>query len=146
MAAVTIFTNYSAKLHNKEVDWNSDTIKGMITTNTYVPDQNAHAYKSDVTNEITGTGYSAGGATLTTCTITVTGGGSHVVKLDADDLTWAATINLTGAKWLVLYDNTPASDATRPLIGYLDLGNINVSGGPLTIVWDSAGVFQTTTA
>ena len=58
----------------KEVDFLNDTIKGMLTTVTYVPDQDAHDYKSDVTNEVSGTGYTAGGATLANKTVTYTAG------------------------------------------------------------------------
>jgi hypothetical protein len=57
---------------NKEIDIDSDTLKVMLTTSAYTPDQDTHDYKNDVTNEITGTGYTAGGAALTTVTVTYT--------------------------------------------------------------------------
>jgi hypothetical protein len=50
----------------------SDTLKAMITTSAYTPDPQAHNFKSDVTNEASGTGYTAGGATLGSKTVTLT--------------------------------------------------------------------------
>jgi hypothetical protein len=46
------------------INWASDTIKAMLCTSAYTPDPITHAFKSSVTNEVTGTGYTAGGATL----------------------------------------------------------------------------------
>lgn len=66
-----VYANVLAKAFNKEVDWNTDTIKCQLHTSTYAPNYNTHAYQSDLTNEITGTGYTAGGKTLTGCTITL---------------------------------------------------------------------------
>jgi hypothetical protein len=45
-------------------DWDTDTIKCALTTSTYTVDIDTHDFFNDVTNEITGTGYTAGGATL----------------------------------------------------------------------------------
>lgn len=144
--AVTAFFYGNAFLSafNKEIDFNSDTIKVMLCTSTYTPNQDTHQYKSSITNEITGTGYTAGGATLGTPTLTYTGG-TNVLKLDGDDTVWS-TSTLT-ARYAVIYDSTPASDATRPLIAYLDFGADVVStAGPFTITWDAAGIATVTVA
>jgi hypothetical protein len=66
-----------AKIMNKEVDWNSDTISLSLHTSTYTPNLDTHAYVSDLTNELsTASGYTAGGLTLTSCTITYTAANS----------------------------------------------------------------------
>jgi len=74
MATVTgtIYWYASAilKAMNKEIDFDSDDIKVMLTTSSYAEDLETHDYKNDVTNEITGTGYTAGGAALTSKTAT----------------------------------------------------------------------------
>src|SRR5262245_25836462 len=54
------------------VDFLSDTIKVMLTTNSYVPNLDTHEMKSDVTNEVTGTAYVAGGVTLSSKTLVYT--------------------------------------------------------------------------
>jgi len=42
----------------------------MLTTSSYSPAKDTHDFKDYVTNEVTGTGYSAGGATLGSKTLT----------------------------------------------------------------------------
>ena len=46
------------------IDFLSDTIKVMLCTNAYTPAQDTHVFKSDVTNEVTGTGYTAASTSL----------------------------------------------------------------------------------
>jgi hypothetical protein len=99
-----------------QVNFLSDTIKGMLTTVTYVPDQDTHDYQDDVTNEVSGTGYTAGGMALANKTVTYTAG-TNVGKIDADDLVWSNS-TIVNARVLVIYDATPGSDATRPLLFY----------------------------
>lgn len=132
------------KLLNKEVDWDSDEIKVMLCTSTYVPDQDVHAYKDAVTNEVEGAGYTAGGAVLANKTIDYTGA-TNVTKLDANDVVWAAS-TIT-ARYAVIYDNTPATDATKPVLGYVDFGEDKVSSnGTFTIQWHADGILTATAA
>lgn len=62
------------------VDYLSDTIKCMLTTSTYAPNLSTHETKSDVTNEVSGTNYTAGGVALGSKTITVTDANSWGVS------------------------------------------------------------------
>ena len=129
-------------LWNKEIDWDTDVIKVLLTTVTYVPAQDTEQYKSSVTNEVTGTGYTATGATLASKTVTYTAG-TNVHMLDAADTQWA-TSTIT-ARVAVIYDSSPATDATRPLIGYqLSDADIVSSGGNFDIVWNASGIIQIT--
>ena len=131
-------------LANKEIDWDTDTIKVMLCTSTYVPNQDTHRYKSDVTNEVTGTGYTAGGATLASCTATYTAA-TNVLMLDAADASWASS-TIT-ARYAVVYDATPATDATRPLICWVDFGaDVSSTAATFTITWDAAGIVTLTAA
>lgn len=138
--AVTAFFYGQAMLSafNKEIDFDSDTIKVMLCTSTYTPNQDTHRYKSSVTNEVTGTGYTAGGATLGSPSLTYTGA-TNVLKLDANDAVW--TTSTITARYAVIYDATPGTDATRPLIAYIDFGaDVTSTAGDFTIVFDSAGI------
>ncbi len=131
-------------LANKEIDLDTDAIKVMLTTSTYVPNQDTHQYKSSVTNEVVGTGYTATGATLTSPTVTYDTA-TNVLKFDAADTSWAAS-TIT-ARYAVIYDSTPATDATRPLIGYVDFGaDVSSTAAAFTITWDAAGIFTITAA
>jgi hypothetical protein len=132
------------KAFNKEIDYDTDTIKVMLCTSAYTPNQDTHVYLSDVTSEVTGTGYTAGGATLASKTITYTGA-TNVTALDAADVTWASS-TIT-ARYAVIYDDSPATTATKPLLGYVDFGvDQSSSNGNFTITWDAAGLFTITAA
>lgn len=129
-------------LWNKEIDWDTDTIKVALTTATYTPDQDAHDYFNDVTNEVSGTGYSAGGATLANKTVTYTGATNKFV-LDADDAAW--TTSTITARTAVVYDASPGSDATRPLICYQQSDtDVSTTAGTFTVQWNASGIVEIT--
>lgn len=129
---------------NKEVDLDSDNIKVMLCTSSYVPNQDTHQYKSSVTNEVTGTGYTATGQTLGSTVVAYTAG-TNTTNFDAADTVWG-TSTIT-ARFAVVYDSTPGTDATRPLICYIDFGaDVVSSGGNFTIAWDALGIISVTVA
>ena len=77
--AVTAFVYGLALDHitDADIDWTVDTIKAALTNSTEVPDQDADDFGGDAEpNEISGSGYTAGGATLVTPPRTQTAGKS----------------------------------------------------------------------
>jgi hypothetical protein len=143
MATTKTYGSLIAKAFNKEVDFDSDTIKVALLTSSYTPNQDSHDYWDDVSSfEVSGTGYTAGGNTLASKTVGYTSG-TNVTKFDAADVSW--TSSTITARYAVLYDDTPATAATKPLIGYVDFGSDqSSSSGTFSIVWDAAGIFTTT--
>ena len=136
-----MYGNALLKALNKEVNYLTDTINLMLCTSAYVPDQDAHIYKSSITNEVVGTGYTAGGATLTTKTMTYDSA-TNTITLDADDVVFASS-TIT-ARYAVVYDAT-GTDSTSTLLGYIDFGaDQTSSAGSFTITWDAAGIFAIT--
>lgn len=124
------------------IDILSDTLKVMLTTSSYSPNQDTHEFKSSVTNEVSGTGYTAAGQALTSVTWAYA---SRVTTLDADDPTWA-TATITARK-AVYYDSTPGSDATRPLLVQVDFGgDVTSTSGNYSIIHDSSGIMTITVA
>jgi hypothetical protein len=141
--AVTAFLYGSAipKAFNKEIDLDTDTIKVALCTSTYTPAQDTHDYFNDITNEVTGTGYTAGGATLASKTVTYTAG-TNVFKFDAADTAW--TTSTITARYAIVYGSTGTA-STSPLICYIDFGeNITSTEGTFTIQWDAGGIFTVT--
>lgn len=45
------------------IDFDTDTFKVMLVTSAYVPSKDSDLKRSNVTNEVVGTGYTAGGVT-----------------------------------------------------------------------------------
>ena len=73
---------------NFNIDFNdttADRFKCMLTTSSWTPNYSTHSIKSDVTNEVSGTGYSAGGESLTSITFATSGG---TITWDAADVEW----------------------------------------------------------
>lgn len=138
-----LYGNAILKMLNKEIDWDSDTIKVALCTSSYTPNQDTHDYFDDVVaNEITGTGYTAGGATLASKT-TNYDAGTNVAKFDAADVNWAAS-DLT-ARYAILYDAQTGVAATSPLIGYIDFGaDADSYSSDFTITWHANGIFTFT--
>lgn len=143
MATTKTYGSLIAKAFNKEVDFDSDTIKVALLSSSYTPNQDTDDYWNDVSSyEVSGTGYTAGGATLANKSVTYTSG-TNVTKFDGDDVSW--TSSTITARYAVIYDASPASDTAKPLIGYVDFGsNQSSSSGTFSIVWDAAGIFTTT--
>jgi|SRR6266850_7996984 len=126
----------------RSIDWLSDTIKVMLTTSAYVPNQDTHKFKSDITNELPATGgYVAGGSTLAGKTITLDAA-NNIMTMDANDVLWAAS-TLTNARIAVIYDDRAAAAADKELIGYVDFGADTSSAGvDFTIQWNASGIFR----
>lgn len=114
-----------------------DTIKVALVTSSYTPDQDAHDFFDDVTNEVSGTGYSAGGNTLASQAVSQDNTDNEAV-FDASDTNWASsTITARGA---VVYKSTGTA-STSPLICYFDFGSDQTSSsGNFTITWNSEGI------
>lgn len=131
-----VYSNAPKSFTGKLIDFDSDTIKVALLTNAYTPNQNTHDFLDDViANETSGTGYTAGGATLGSCTITTS---TTTTTLDAADAAW--TGGSFTYRYAIVYDATPATNATRPLIAYVDAGADQVVSGNHSIVWNASGI------
>lgn len=121
------------------VDWDTDTIKVALCTSTYTPDVDTHDFFNDITNEVSGTGYTAGGKTLAPTAPTYDTA-TNETRMDAADTEWtAATIT---ARYAVIYKSTGTA-STSPLITYVDFGEDKVaSAGTFKIVWAATGIWK----
>lgn len=123
------------------IDFLSDTIKCALCTASYTPNQTTHEWFSDITNEVSGTGYTAGGATLGSKTLSAS---SLVTTLDAADPSWSSS-TIT-ARYAVFYKDTGTA-GTSPLIAYADFGgNISSTNGTFTVVLNASGLATITVA
>ncbi len=123
--------NVVANVH----DLANDVLKVMLLADTYTPDKDHNVLADVSTHEISGTGYTAGGATLANVTVTEDDTNDRVT-LDGDDVVWAnATFT---ARYAVIYDDTPAGD---PLWKLVDFGaNVSASGADFTVAWAAEGI------
>jgi len=116
-----------------DIDIGGHTFKAMLLNSSYTPNPDTDDDKSDiVANEVTGTGWSAGGVTVTLAVAAVdtTNNRVYITVSDINE----TTVTLTNGKHLVIYDDTHASDA---LLGYVTFDTaLAPSAGPLTVDFD----------
>lgn len=138
--ANVIYNSFKRDIMNGSIDLDTDTIKVMLVTSTYTPDQDAHDKRDDITNEVAGTGYSSGGAALANKSVTADNTDNEGV-FDADDLTWAsATITARGA---VLYKSRGGAASADELIMYFDFTSDQTStNGNFTLQWNAEGILN----
>lgn len=138
--ADVIYNSAKKKILDADIDFAADTLKVMLVTSTYTPDQDTHDFRDDVTNEVSGTGYTAGGATLANKAVTVDNTDNEGV-FDADDVSWTtSTITARGA---VLYKSLGGASSADPIVCYFDFGSDkSSSAGTFTIQWGSEGILN----
>ena len=125
-------------LANAVFDLDTDTMKVSAHTNTYSVNQDTHAFFDAVTNEVTGTGYTAGGATLASVTLTRS---TTTVTFDAADVVW--TQNAAGfanGRKFVCYRSTGTASTSRAfsvITADADVGNVT---GDLTLQFSASGI------
>lgn len=127
------YERFKANLMNKEIDLEADTIKValMDTNHTFTSTNNTWSQVS--ANEVSGTGYTAGGATLANKAVTQ----AATTKWDADDVTWSTT-TIADASHAVVYDDTMTND---DLIISIDFGGSqSTTAADFTIAWNAAGI------
>ena len=118
------------------VNTGSDTIKVAMITNSSTPNFETHDHWSDLSsNEVSGSGYSAGGATLGSITLA---NASGTLKYDAADTSWT-TATISSARAAVVYDDTLTND---PLICLVNFGaDYASSAGTFQITWNASGIW-----
>lgn len=138
--ANAIYNSFKRDLMTAGINLSTDTIKLMLVTSTYVPNIDTHTKRSDVTNEVVGAGYTAGGVTLSGKTVTQNNT-TNKADFDASDVTIPnATITARGA---VLYKARGGAATADELIAYLDFNSDIVStGGDYLITFDALGIIN----
>lgn len=123
----------------KAVNMTTDTLKTILLNSSHSFTASNNLYSDISANELaTAGGYTAGGATLTTPTVTQDNT-NNLAYFDADDAVWnSATFT---AHYAVIYD----SSVSNHLIACIDFGSDkSVSSGTFTIQWSVNGILKIT--
>ena len=118
------------------------TLKIAWVTATYTPNQNTHDFFNDITNEVTGTGYTAGGNACATPTWTLDGSGNLVFDA-SDPAAWTQNASgfANGRRAILYYDT--GTPTTSRLVGYsndtgADVGNV---AADLELAFNASGIY-----
>jgi hypothetical protein len=110
----------------------ASTYKAMLVTSAYTEDRAAHSKRSSVTNEVTGTNYTAGGVSLTlSATLNTT---AHTLMLTIPTVSWASS-TITARK-LIIY-RTTGTAASDNLVACIDNGS-NLISTASTMTWNAS--------
>lgn len=109
------------------------TFKAMLATSTYVFNKQTHDFRADVTNEVSGTGYTAGGVALTGVAAQqdTTNSRIEIVANDAD----FGTLTATGIAQIIVYENT-GNAATDKILSVHTFTAENPSGANFKYAWN----------
>ncbi len=119
-------------------DFTAGTFKVALAGSAYTPDVDADEFFDDISNEIVGSGYTAGGLTLTGLAWTYDAVSRRCV-LSCDPANWTpltATI-----RFAVAYRDT-GDPATSPLLSYVDFESDRTPTGSPFIVTYADGLFR----
>jgi hypothetical protein len=125
-----VYNSFWADMLAGTVDIEAVDVNVMLVTSGYSANKDTHNRRDDVTNEVTGTGYTAGGAT-SVGTIT-RNDSSDLIIVEFDAVNWTtATITARAAVYYVARGGASSADE---LILYNDFGaNVVVTAGTFTV-------------
>lgn len=110
---------------NGQVDFSSVAFKALLVTSAYVPNIDTHNFRSDVTNQVVGTGYTAGGKALTASV--ARDDATNTTKVTFSDVEWpAASITARAA---VIYVSRGGAATADELVAYVDFGEDKTAAG-----------------
>lgn len=100
------------------IDFDTDTFNVLLVTSTYSPNKKTHTKRSDVTNEVSGSGYTTGGAIVT-------------VSVALDNVNDRIDITLGSASWpnstitargAVYCKSRGGASSADEIVAYIDFG------------------------
>lgn len=133
-----IYNSFLRDVWNGTIDLDTDTFKIMLVTSSYAADRDAHTKRSDITNEVSGTGYTAGGMAISGLSVVANNTSDRGVW-DGTDPQWtSSTITARGA---VIYKSRGGASSADELVKYIDFGtDKSSSGGNFTIQFHTDGI------
>ena len=115
----------------EEFDLETATLKLALATSSYTPNRDTHDFRDDVTNEVTGTGYSAGGKVIPVSVGAVDTTNDRVV-VTIGPVDWASS-TITARK-MVVYKRRGGAASADELLFVNDFGSDVISAnGTFTV-------------
>lgn len=121
------------------IDFDTDTFKMMLVTSSYTASK-SHSKRSDITNEVSGAGYSTGG---NACSVSVAAvdNVNNDVEISFTVTSWtSATIT---ARAGVIYKSRGGASSADELVGYVDFGSdVTSTNGTFAVTVSTPLKFQ----
>jgi hypothetical protein len=123
-----------------DLDSAADSIKWQFVSDTFTPnfDDATAPVEADITNEVTGTGYTTGGEVLASSALTQV---TQYLKFDGTDVSLSGT-TLASVRGVVGFDDTIASPVD-PLLWATTFGaDYSTTSGTFAITWNASGIWR----
>jgi hypothetical protein len=133
--ASLIYNSFVDDMARGAIDLDTDTFKVLLVSSAYSPNKDTDLKRSAVTNEVSGTGYTAGGVT-SACTVTKDTANDRVT-LSFAAVNWA-TSTIT-ARAAVIYKSRGGASSADELVCYVDFGG-DVSSSSATFSLGSSTI------
>jgi hypothetical protein len=121
------------KIAEGSIDLDTDTFHILLTTSSYTPDQNAHDFRDDITNEVT----TSGTYTISTGAGNALSGFSGAMSTNAYQVSWtspAFTSATITARTAVIYKRRGGAASADELLAYCtESGDVTSTAGTFTI-------------
>lgn len=113
-------------------------VKVLMVTDSEVPNFDTHDFRNDIVQEVTGTGYTAGGNVITSTELTLSGG---VLTYDAADVSWSSSTIANAMAGVGYFARGGASSADELVFLSDFVTAASSSSGTFTIQWNASGIF-----
>jgi hypothetical protein len=126
-----IYNSFWNDLVKGNVDLDTDSFKVMLVGASYSENKDTHAKRSDITNEVSGTGYTAGGATVTV-TVSAVDTANDRQEVTLGGTTWPSS-TITARK-AVYYKSRNGAASADELVAVVDFGSdVSTTSGTFTL-------------
>ncbi len=113
-------------------------VKVLMVTDSEAPNFDTHDFRNDIAQEVTGTGYTAGGVVITGTELTLSGG---VLTYDAADASWSSS-TIANPMAAVGYFGRGGASSADELVFLSDFVTAaSSSSGTFTVQWHASGIF-----
>lgn len=125
---------------NGGLDFLSDNVKALAVDSTYTFDK-THQFVSDITGEVSGTGYTR--VALTSRTLASSTNLTDSYSFDSADITFPTVNTTTNWVGIILFEDT-GIDSTSGLLAHYDIPELTTDGSDviLTVPVDGLVAFQ----
>lgn len=122
--ASLIYHSFLEDLAKGNIDLDTDTFKVMLVTSGYTENKDTHNRRDDVTNEVTGTGYTAGGEAVTV-TVNAIDTTNDRLEITLGGAAWTAS-TITARK-AVYYKSRGGASSADELVAVIDFTEDKIS-------------------
>jgi hypothetical protein len=132
--ASLIYNNTINHLADGDLNFRVDSFKCLLVTSAYAPNKDSHNFRDDVSGEVIGAGYTAGGNAVTA---TVTQDmATDRVDITFGSVSWASAA--ITARAAVIYKSRGGPASQDELVSYVDFGSdVSSSGATFMVTFTS---------